>query len=175
MGETSALDQAPLVDGASPRAIVVDDDRAVRFIVGRVLRAAGYVIEEAETGAAALRLAQTSPALLVVDVHLPDMSGLAVCRAICSGQPECAVLVLTANDDPRTVTSALGTGADDCLHKPVVAEVLVARAHRAVAHAGQRRALQQARRTLNDLEHLLPALHASAAVPVRELLRRPRA
>jgi DNA-binding response OmpR family regulator len=175
MGETSTLDQAPLLEGNAPRAIVVDDDRTVRFVVGRVLRAAGYAIEEAETGAAALRLAQTSPALLVVDVHLPDMSGLAVCRAICAGQPECAVLVLTGNDDPRTVASALSTGADDCLHKPVVAEVLVARAHRAVTHAAQRRALQQARTTLSDLERLLPALHASAALPVRELLRRPRA
>lgn len=164
-----------MLDGAPPRAVVVDDDRGVRFIVGRVLRAAGYAVEEAETGAAALRLAQTSPALLVVDVHLPDMSGLAVCRAICGSQPECAVVVLTANDDPRTVTSSLATGADDCLHKPVVTEVLVARAHRAVAHAAQRRALHHARATLSDLEHLLPALHASAAVPVRELLRRPRA
>jgi DNA-binding response OmpR family regulator len=175
MGETSTLAQAPVVNGATPRAVIVDDDRGVRFLVGHVLRAAGYIVEEADTGAGALRLAQTAPALFVVDVHLPDVSGLAVCRAICAAQPECAVVVLTANDDPRTVTSSLSTGADDCLHKPVIAEILVARAHRAVAHAAQRRALRVAQRTLADLEHLLPALHTSAAVPVRELLHRPRA
>ncbi len=60
----------------------VDDDDANRYAVTRTLQKAGYIVEEAITGADALRMAQNRPALILLDVKLPDMSGFEVCRLV---------------------------------------------------------------------------------------------
>ncbi len=114
------------------RAAVVDDDRLTRFLVRRTLEAAGFTVDEADTGAAALRLAQGRPDVMVLDLHLPDMSGLAVCRAVIETVP---VVFLTASDDVACAELCRRSGASDCVQKPltgnglavVVAAVVVAR------------------------------------------------
>jgi two-component system KDP operon response regulator KdpE len=98
------------------RAAVVDDDRLTRLIVRRSLEGAGYVVEEGDTGAAALRLAQSHPDVMILDLHLPDMNGLAVCRVVTQ---DTAVVVLTASDDDAAVDQCYRVGAMDCLSKPI--------------------------------------------------------
>lgn len=105
------------------RAAVVDDDRLLREVVRGTLEERGYLVEEGENGAAGLRLAQSKPDVLVLDLQLPDLSGLAVCRAIRGGGVP--VVFLTASSDERTVVSCLESGAADFVQKPFAPAVLV--------------------------------------------------
>jgi len=159
------------------RALVVDDDRMVRMIVVQTLSAAGFVIDEGETGAAALQQAQKLPDVVVIDVNLPDLSGLNVCRALrASGKTaDIGVVFLTGDDDARTIVNAFAAGADDCLHKPIFGDVLVARVKRAVGHADSRRALRRTRDAVQLGKPLLDELEASAAPATREAAKKLRA
>jgi len=161
----------------APRALVVDDDRLVRMIVVQTLLGAGFVVDEGDSGAAALRLVQSAPDLLVIDVNLPDLSGLHVCRAIRASDKtaDIGVIFLTGDDDARTIVGAFAAGADDCLHKPMFGDVLVARARRAVAHADGRRALRRAREQLKQAKPILDELEASTTAPAREAAKKLRA
>jgi signal transduction histidine kinase len=111
------------------RAAVVDDDRLLRELVRRTLEAHGYDVVEGENGAAGLRLAQSKPDVMVLDLNLPDMSGLAVCRAIRGGAATegVPVVFLTASDDEKTIVSCLESGASDYVSKPFAPSVLAAR------------------------------------------------
>ncbi|HEY1099286.1 MAG TPA: response regulator [Myxococcota bacterium] len=132
------------------RVVVVDDDRLVRLLVGEALKGAGLVVEEGDSGATALRLAQSVPDVVVIDVNLPDLSGLNVCRALRANErtADIGIVFLTGAEDARTVVGAFNVGADDCLHKPVVPEILVARVQRAAAHAAARAAARVTRQRL---------------------------
>ena len=111
------------------RAAVVDDDRLLRELVRRTLEAHGYEVIEGDSGAAGLRLAQSKPDVMVLDLNLPDMSGLAVCRAIRGGAATegVPVVFLTASDDEKTIVSCLESGASDYVSKPFAPSVLNAR------------------------------------------------
>lgn len=161
----------------APRALVVDDDRMVRMILVRTLSAAGFVVEEGDTGAAALQLAQTIPDVVIVDINLPDLSGLNVCRALrASGKTaDIGVVFLTGDNDSRTIVNAFAAGADDCLHKPVLGDVLVARVKRAVGHAEGRRALRRYRESVQLGKLLLDELEASTTPATRETAKKLRA
>jgi len=89
---------------------------------GRFLRASlkdeGYRLLEAESGAEALKLAvQQPPDLVILDLGLPDISGIDVIRQLKTTHPGCDVLVVTTFGDERTITSALEAGADGYLLK----------------------------------------------------------
>ncbi|GAD21279.1 response regulator [Acidovorax sp. MR-S7] len=73
---------APTIDRSQHTVLVVDDNPATRYATSRVLRAAGFPVVEAETGAQALAQAGTGIAAVVLDVHLPDMDGFEVCRSL---------------------------------------------------------------------------------------------
>jgi DNA-binding response OmpR family regulator len=106
-----------MIDTPAPlRAAVVDDDRLTRLLVRRTLEAAGYAVEEADSGAAGLRLAQQRPDVMILDLQLPDMSGLAVCRAVTRDVP---VVFLTATDDAHVTDQCYRSGAMDCVQKPI--------------------------------------------------------
>ncbi len=140
------------------RAAVVDDDRLLREMVKRTLEARGYVVSEGDTGAAGLRLAQSKPDVMVLDLNLPDLSGLAVCRAIRnSGVP---VIFLTATTDERTIVSCLESGASDYVPKPFVPLVLQARVDAVVRTA---KAEQARRRHTEELETAYNALREARA------------
>jgi two-component system response regulator MprA len=110
------------------RVLVADDDRALREAVGRALRLEGYEVELVEDGARAVeRLGLLPPDLVVLDVLMPVLDGLAVCRFIreLGGGPP--VLLLTARDSVSDKVFGLDAGADDYLTKPFALEELLAR------------------------------------------------
>jgi CheY-like chemotaxis protein len=129
----SIVDSAPrTTTGNPPRALVVDDDRGIRLAVTSALRTAGYAIEEAETGVVALRLAQSIPDVIVLDMNLPDLSGLAICRALrqTNHTADVPIIFLTSTDDEKTIASGFLAGAADYIVKPFVPEILAMRVNR---------------------------------------------
>ena len=111
------------------RILVVDDDRAVRESLRRSLQFNGYQVEVASDGQQALdTIASGSrPDAMVLDVMMPRLDGLQVCRQLRSSGDDLPVLVLTARDLVSDRVAGLDAGADDYLPKPFALEELLAR------------------------------------------------
>jgi len=110
------------------RVLVVDDDAPVRRMLERSLRAEGFAVEAAADGGAALVAAERSaPDLVVLDVAMPGLDGLAVCRRMRAKGLRSAILMLTARDAVADRVAGLEAGADDDLVKPFAMVELVAR------------------------------------------------
>jgi two-component system response regulator MprA len=110
------------------RVLVVDDEPAVRTALERALRIEGYEVELAEDGLEALqRLAAHTPDAVVLDVLMPNVDGLEVCRRIRAADDQTPVLMLTARDAVGDRVAGLDAGADDYLVKPFALEELHAR------------------------------------------------
>jgi len=122
------------------RILVVEDSPPVRTSLERVLRSQGYRVECVGDGASALRaLALGGLDGVVLDVGLPDVSGLEVCQRLRAGGDRVPVLMLTARDAVADRVAGLDAGADDYLVKPVALDELAARL-RAVTRRAQGRA-----------------------------------
>jgi two-component system response regulator MprA len=107
---------------------VVDDDEALRNAVRRALRLEGYDVELADDGAEALdHLAGLSADLVVLDVLMPVLDGITVCRRLRASGDRTPILMLTARDMVSDRVIGLEAGADDYLTKPFAREELVAR------------------------------------------------
>lgn len=116
----------------TPRFLVVDDERQIRRAVAHVLEPLNGTVSEAATGREALTLAAAeSPALVVLDLGLPDMDGVEVCRRL-RASSEVPVIVISARGEEVDRVVLLEMGADDYLVKPFGVRELVARI-RAVA------------------------------------------
>jgi two-component system, OmpR family, response regulator MprA len=110
------------------RILVVDDDRAVRESLRRSLSFNGYSVELAHDGLEALEMiANDRPDALVLDVMMPRLDGLEVCRQLRSTGDDLPILVLTARDSVSERVAGLDAGADDYLPKPFALEELLAR------------------------------------------------
>jgi two-component system response regulator MprA len=110
------------------RILVVDDDRAVRESLRRSLSFNGYSVELAHDGVEALdKIASDRPDALVLDVMMPRLDGLEVCRHLRSTGDDLPILVLTARDSVSERVAGLDAGADDYLPKPFALEELLAR------------------------------------------------
>jgi two-component system response regulator MprA len=110
------------------RLLVVDDDRALRDVLRRTLTLAGYDVRLAESGAGALAdVASTAPDAVVLDVGLPDIDGLEVCRLLRREGNRVPVLMLTARAAVSDRIDGLDAGADDYLVKPFDIDELKAR------------------------------------------------
>jgi two-component system response regulator MprA len=110
------------------KILVVDDDPAVSSSLGRALRLEGYEVETAGDGVSALRmLALDHPDAMVLDLGLPDLDGLEVCRRLRSTGDDTPVLILTARDAVNDRVQGLDAGADDYLVKPFALAELLAR------------------------------------------------
>ena len=110
------------------RILVVDDDRAVRESLRRSLAFNGYQVELATDGQAALdSVAEQRPDAMVLDVMMPRVDGLEVCRRLRGSGDELPILVLTARDAVSDRVAGLDAGADDYLPKPFALEELLAR------------------------------------------------
>ncbi len=110
------------------RILVVDDDRAVRESLRRSLSFNGYTVDMASDGVQAMELVATQkPDALVLDVMMPRMDGLEVCRRLRSTGVDLPILVLTARDTVSERVAGLDAGADDYLPKPFALEELLAR------------------------------------------------
>jgi two-component system response regulator MprA len=107
--------------------LLVDDDPNICSVVRRGLRFEGYTVRVAEDGLRALEIARTEPPdLVVLDVMLPGMDGLEVCRRLRRGTAA-PILMLTARDAVRDRIAGLDSGADDYLVKPFDFDELLAR------------------------------------------------
>ncbi|NKY48729.1 response regulator transcription factor [Nocardia vermiculata] len=110
------------------RILVVDDDRAVRESLRRSLTFNGYSVELAVDGVDALEKVRAArPDALVLDVMMPRLDGLEVCRQLRSTGDDLPILVLTARDSVSERVAGLDAGADDYLPKPFALEELLAR------------------------------------------------
>ena len=110
------------------RILVVDDDRAVRESLRRSLSFNGYSVELAQDGVEALEaIASDRPDAVVLDVMMPRLDGLEVCRQLRSTGDDLPILVLTARDTTSEKVAGLDAGADDYLPKPFALEELLAR------------------------------------------------
>ena len=139
------------------RILVVDDEPAVLDAVDRALRLAGYDTELAADGQQALdALAAAAPDALVVDVLMPRVDGLEVCRRLRAAGDRTPVLVLTARAAVTDRVRGLDAGADDYLVKPFALEELLARLRALLRRSGgdgERELLRFADVELRPLEH----------------------
>jgi two-component system response regulator MprA len=120
-----------------PAILVVDDDAPIRRMLERTLDSAGYEVELAVDGGDALvSIERSVPDLLVLDVAMPGVDGIAVCRRVRSRGLATPVLLLTARDGVEDRVRGLDAGADDYLVKPFATEELLARV-RALLRRGQ--------------------------------------
>lgn len=112
----------------SARILVVDDDHRIAASVRRALAYEGYKVDVAHDGEAALQAAWASPPdLVVLDVMMPGIDGIEVCRRLRAGGDETAILMLTARSDVPDRVEGLDAGADDYLAKPFAYDELLAR------------------------------------------------
>ena len=109
------------------RILVVEDDRRIRDLLRRGLLFEGYTVDTAEDGETALRVARESPPdAVILDIMLPKMDGLEVCRRLRSAS-NVPIMMLTARDSVPDRVTGLDAGADDYLVKPFAFDELLAR------------------------------------------------
>jgi two-component system response regulator MprA len=119
------------------RLLVVDDDRGLRDVLRRALTLAGYEVRLAETGSEALaEVNAAAPDAVVLDIGLPDIDGLEVCRLLRREGNRVPVLMLTARDAVSDRIDGLDAGADDYLVKPFDVDELKARLRALLRRAG---------------------------------------
>jgi two-component system KDP operon response regulator KdpE len=176
------------------RILVVDDEPQIRRIMRTTLTSAGYEVDDAKTGEEALlKVRDFRPDLVLLDINMPGMGGLAACRAI-RGDANVAIIMLTVHNTEAAKVEALDAGADDFVTKPFSTPELMARIRAAlrrlpVAPSAVSRlrvgelTIDFSARTVSQGQtttHLTPkeldllrylTLHANEAVPHRELLQ----
>jgi two-component system response regulator MprA len=121
---------APVSGGAAatPRVLVVDDDRAVRESLRRSLEFNGYAVSLASDGAEALAgIGSQTPDAVIMDVMMPRLDGIEATRALRAAGNDVPILVLTARDAVGDRVEGLDAGADDYLTKPFALQELLAR------------------------------------------------
>ncbi len=119
----------PEEDGSptTPTILVVEDDADTREFIVMLLSSAGYATLEAASGAAALTTMATHPArAILLDLRLPDMDGLAVCRYLrANGYPTVPILLVTAERRPLLDRNVANAGATGLLSKPFAPDALL--------------------------------------------------
>ena len=120
------------------KILVVDDERAVRESLRRALELEGYEIELAEDGREALECLarEDQPDAVILDVLMPGVDGLEVCRTLRSQGSRLPVLMLTARTQVEDRVEGLDAGADDYLTKPFALEELLARVRALLRRSG---------------------------------------
>jgi len=119
--------------------LIVDDDPLIRELIGSLVEDAGYSTTQADTGEAALVTAETlRPALVLLDVHLPGISGYEVCRQLKERfGPRLPIIFLSGErTEPHDRVAGLLIGADDYIVKPFFPDELTARVRALLARSG---------------------------------------
>ncbi len=130
---------------SAPKILVVEDDAELRGLVAQRLEDSGYSVELAETGQQALDLVESRlPDLVLLDIMIPEIDGLEVCRRLRSTYPLLYIIMLTAKTGEVDRVVGLEVGADDYVTKPFSLSELVARV---------RAALRRIRNTHEQIEH----------------------
>ncbi|WP_158369656.1 response regulator transcription factor [Cellulosimicrobium cellulans] len=151
---TSTLQRDALTrpDGQPVRALVVDDEATLAELLSTALRYEGWQVEHALTGQAAIKQARTlEPDVILLDVMLPDLSGLEVLRRIRATHPHVPVLFLTAKDAVEDRIAGLTAGGDDYVTKPFSLEEVVARLRALLRRAGAVSEREEAVLVVGDL------------------------
>jgi DNA-binding response OmpR family regulator len=113
---------------ATAGILVVEDDEAIASGLERVLESQGFGVRRFDRGRPAISAAsEDSVALVILDLGLPDMDGIDVCRKLRAAHPDLGILILTARDHELDVVAGLDAGADDYLVKPFRLSELLAR------------------------------------------------
>lgn len=176
------------------RILVVDNEPQIRRIMRTTLTGAGYEVDDAKTGEEALiKVREFRPDLVLLDINMPGMGGLAACRALRS-DTNVAIIMLTVHNTEAAKVEALDAGADDFVTKPFSTPELLARIRAALRRVPAAQSspdrirvgelvIDFAARTVTKGEknfHLTPkeldllrylTQHANEAVPHRELLQ----
>lgn len=117
-----------LMGGDRGRVLVVDDDAAIRRSLERGLRLGGFTVDLADDGRPALDIARrTPPDAIVLDISMPGLSGIEVCRTLREEDNDVPVLMLSALDETADRIAGLQAGGDDYLVKPFALQELVLR------------------------------------------------
>lgn len=159
------------------RILVVEDDRDIAELVGRYLEKAGFAVELLASGRDALAaIAERPPDLLILDLMLPQMSGIDICRAV-RAQPKTAaipVIMLTARAEESERIAGLETGADDYMAKPFSPNELVARVRalmrRTSRHQPTGASIAYGSIALNTEQHTVVSGGQSVALTAKEFL-----
>lgn len=158
---TAATSVAPPgPEGNGLRCLVVDDEPHLRRVLVRLMQSDGFSCEEAGNGAEALHALARRPAQLVLtDLHMPELDGIGLLRAVRERYPDTAVMLITAVADVSTAVNCLAVGAMDYLTKPFHLEEVRARV---------RQALEKRRLILENREYQ-DHLEAKVSVQARRL------
>jgi two-component system OmpR family response regulator len=151
---TSTLQRDALTrpDGQPVRALVVDDEATLAELLSTALRDEGWQVEHALTGQAAIKQARSlEPDVILLDVMLPDLSGLEVLRRIRATHPHVPVLFLTAKDAVEDRIAGLTAGGDDYVTKPFSLEEVVARLRALLRRTGAVSEREEAVLVVGDL------------------------
>jgi DNA-binding response OmpR family regulator len=136
-----------------PVILVVEDDAHIRSALRMALSEEGYDLLEASSGEEALAsFEQQTPDIVLLDILLPGMSGLEVCRAL-RQRSDVPIVMVTARTDSHDVVAGLEAGADDYVTKPFVVKELAARL-RALQRRAQSSGAQPERQVIGDVEIL---------------------
>ena len=154
---------------AHPKLLLVDDDGCLRGSCASALRAVGYRVLEAADGQAALELfRRENPALVVLDVDMPQLDGWQTLQQLRAGGDRTPVLMLTGLGDVVHRVRGLGAGADDYLAKPCDMRELLARVHallrRSQSPATGTRVLRFGDHTVDLENHLVTSTHEAPAL-----------
>jgi two-component system KDP operon response regulator KdpE len=122
------------MSAAPLKVLVIDDEPPIRRLLKMGLGTRGYEILEAGNGKAALEMLAQSPALVILDLGLPDMAGHDLLRTIRARDEQVPIVVLSSRDDEAGKVMALDLGADDYLTKPFGMDELLARMRAALRH-----------------------------------------
>ncbi|MDQ6822238.1 MAG: response regulator transcription factor [Actinomycetota bacterium] len=107
--------------------LIVEDDEAIAAGLVRVLEGQGYSVRRLGVGAGAVRAADPPVGLVILDLGLPDIDGMDLCRRLRTARPDLGILILTARDHELDIVAGLDAGADDYLVKPFRLSELLAR------------------------------------------------
>lgn len=153
--------------------LVVEDDEAIASGLQRVLDSQGYAVRRLSKGRPAIAAADEHVGLVILDLGLPDVDGIDVCRRLRAMRPDLAILIVTARDQELDVVAGLDAGADDYLVKPFRLSELLARvrAHLRRAMAGDR---EQRREPLHAGEVVVDRAARRAWARGDELALRPK-
>jgi FixJ family two-component response regulator len=146
-----ARSEAPVTSQDIPVVFVVDDDVSVRESLELLIRSAGWQAETFVSAEQFLAHARVlAPSCLVLDVTLPDLSGLDLQKQIAAGRSDLPVIFLTAYGDVPMSVKAMKAGADEFLTKPVDSDVLVRAIALAIERSRTALGLDAEMRTLRD-------------------------
>jgi DNA-binding response OmpR family regulator len=144
MGQTATpISSVKTIDAISPtrtlgRILVVEDDPAVQKALRRLFETEGYVVEVQGNGQAALESFHAAPpAVIILDLRLPKLSGRDLCREIKAQSPTLPIVVLSATSDVSDKVLLLELGADDYVTKPFSPRELLARVRAALRHTSR--------------------------------------